>query len=70
MTIRAFLGRPAASRGRQLAERRFKQGVAQQIETIREKAYQIYLSRAGAPGSSVVDWLEAESAVRGAASPR
>jgi hypothetical protein len=31
---------------------------------IRQRAYEIYLSRNGAPGDAVADWLEAESELR------
>ncbi|MFZ0821276.1 MAG: DUF2934 domain-containing protein [Candidatus Acidiferrales bacterium] len=30
-------------------------------EQIRQRAYEIYLSRGGAPGDEVQDWLQAES---------
>lgn len=31
---------------------------------IRQRAHEIYLSRAGAPGSDVIDWLQAETELR------
>ncbi len=31
---------------------------------IRQRAHEIYLSRDGAPGNPVVDWLEAETELR------
>jgi len=31
---------------------------------IRQRAYEIYLRRNGAPGNAVVDWLQAESELR------
>lgn len=34
------------------------------IEQIRERAYQIYVSRAGALGDELQDWLEAEQELR------
>jgi hypothetical protein len=33
-------------------------------EKIRERAYQIYVSRNGGPGDAVSDWLEAEAQLR------
>ena len=33
-------------------------------EEIRRLAYEIYLSRSGAPGDAVSDWLEAEDRLR------
>jgi hypothetical protein len=34
------------------------------IEQIRERAYKIYVSRAGAPGDELQDWLQAERELR------
>ena len=34
------------------------------IEEIRRRAYEIYLSRNGAPGDEVQDWLRAETEIR------
>lgn len=33
-------------------------------DAIRDRAYQIYLSRNGAPGNSMTDWLQAEMELR------
>lgn len=33
-------------------------------EQIRQRAYEIYLSRGGAPGDEFQDWLQAESELR------
>jgi hypothetical protein len=33
-------------------------------EQIRRRAHQIYLDRAGAPGSDLDDWLQAEQEIR------
>jgi len=33
-------------------------------EEIRQRAYEIYLSRGGAPGSELDDWLQAERELR------
>ncbi len=34
-------------------------------EMIRERAYQIFLSRGGAPGHALDDWLQAERELKG-----
>jgi len=34
-------------------------------EQIRERAYQIYLARNGAPGDPTADWYQAERELRG-----
>lgn len=33
-------------------------------DDIRQRAHEIYLSRNGAPGNAVLDWLQAESELR------
>jgi hypothetical protein len=34
-------------------------------EQIRMRAYEIYVSRGGAPGNATADWLQAEQELRG-----
>jgi hypothetical protein len=46
-------------------------GSAEEIEVrIRLRAYELYLTRGGAPGSDVDDWLQAEREIRAEVSRR
>jgi hypothetical protein len=38
-------------------------------QRIRERAYEIYLARGGAPGKELEDWLQAEHEVVGGSTP-
>jgi hypothetical protein len=52
-------------------EERFEQACRERMDAdeqseqkIRERAYQIYLTRNGGPGDALSDWLEAEAQLR------
>ena len=42
---------------------RLGEAFARLEETIRERAYQIFLDRDAAPGDSMADWLQAQSEI-------
>jgi hypothetical protein len=57
------LSRPIPINLQEQGRTEVQQGIDVREQEVRKRAYEIYEQRAGAPGSAVEDWLQAESEI-------